>query len=120
MYEMQGPHRVSAYATDLPIPRLIRAAPDRHLVNSPYAIPGPPASRRPSRLPPRWSAVQVANEFLLRALTGTQGVSGNLFKILLLSTARRLLSPAIAAYPPDTHSFCTTAARASAQCSSQC
>jgi hypothetical protein len=54
----------------------------------------------------------VVNEFLLRAPTGTQGLSGNLFKILFPSTARRLLSPAIAAYPPDTHSFYTATAHA--------
>jgi hypothetical protein len=109
----------SQRVTDLPIPRLTRTLQDRHLVNSPYAIAGPPASRRPSRLPPRWPAVQVMNDFLLRALRGTQGVSGNPFKILLLSTVRGLLSPAIAAYPPDTHSFCTAARAPRQRCRPQ-
>jgi hypothetical protein len=105
----------SQHATDLPIPRLAEAPPDRHLANSPYAIPGSPASRKLSGLPPSWPAVQVVNDFLVPAPVGSQGLSGNLFKILLSSTARRLLSPAIAAYPPDTHSFCTIAAHASAE-----
>jgi hypothetical protein len=83
----------SRRATDLPIPRLIRALPDRHLANSPYAIPGPPASRIPSGLPPRWPAVQVANEFLLRAPTGTQGLSGNLLKILFYPQLRDCYPP---------------------------
>jgi hypothetical protein len=101
----------SRHATDLPIPRLIPALPDRHLADSPFAISGPPASRRPSGLPPRWPAVQVVNDFLLPAPTGAQGLSSNLSKILLPSTVRRLLSPAIVAYPPDTHSFCTAAGK---------
>jgi hypothetical protein len=92
-------------AADLPIPQRARTLPDHHLIDSPYAIPGPPASRKLSGLPPRGPAVQVMNEFLLRTPTGTQVLSVNLFKILFSSTARRLLSPAIAAYPPDTHSF---------------
>jgi len=65
----------SRRATDLPIPQLIRAPPDRHLANSPHAIPGPPVSRRLSGLPPRWPAVQVVNEFLLPARPGSQGLS---------------------------------------------
>ena len=68
---LTGPQR----ATDLPIPRLIRALPDRHPANSPYAIPGPPASRRLSGLPPRWPAVQVVNEFVLPARAAPQGLS---------------------------------------------
>jgi len=101
----------SQQATDLPIPQRIRALPDRHLVNSPYAIPGPPASRKLSGLPPRGLAVQVVNDFLLRPPTGTQGLSDNLSKILFSSTVWRLLSPAIGAYPPGTHSFCTAAGK---------
>ena len=101
----------SEQTTDLLIPQPVRTPPDRHLVNSPYAIPGPPASRNLSELPPRGPAVQVVSDFLLPLPTGTQGLSGNLSKILFSSTARRLLSPGIAAYPPDTHSLCTAADR---------
>jgi hypothetical protein len=81
------------HAINLPIPRLIQALPDRHLANSPPAISGPPASRKLSGLPPRWPAVQVVNDFLLRAPTATQGLSNNLFKILFHPQLRDCYPP---------------------------
>jgi hypothetical protein len=62
-------------ATDLPIPRLVRTLPDRHLANSPYALPVPRLRDDSRGCPRRWPAVQVVNEFLLLARAGTQGLS---------------------------------------------
>jgi hypothetical protein len=56
-------------------------------------------------LPPRWPAVQVVKEFLLRAAAYAQGVPGIFSKFFLPSTVRRLLSPGNAPYPPDIHSY---------------
>ncbi len=62
-------------AADQPIPQPFCALPGLPPYSQTRARPGPPVLALPLELPPRWPAVQVVREFLLRPAWPTQGFS---------------------------------------------